>query len=80
MYFSYINQITTPIFNNKIDLLAVYSLVYQLRAIAAAQLETSVIEERFKKLMRRWTVLGIHAFIGIVLIFWLMVFKPLPVT
>ena len=53
---------------------------YQLWTIAAAQLETSVIEERFKKLMRRWTVLGIHAFIGIVLIFWLMVFKPLPVV
>ena len=53
---------------------------YRLRTIAVAQLETSVIDERFKILMRRWAVLGIHAFIGIVIIFWLMVFKPLSVT
>lgn len=52
---------------------------YQLRDAAKAQLETSVIDERFKRLMKRWTVLGIHAFIGIVIIFWLMVLKPLPV-
>ena len=53
---------------------------YQLRTIALAQLETLVIEKRFRQLMRRWTILGIHAFIGIVIIFWLMVLKPLPVT
>jgi len=53
---------------------------YRLRTIAVAQLETSVIDERFKILMRRWAVFGIHAFIGIVIIFWLMVFKPLSVT
>lgn len=53
---------------------------YQLRNIAKAQLETSVIDEQFKRLMKRWTILGMIAFIGIVIIFWLMVVKPLPVT
>ena len=51
---------------------------YQLRSIAAVQLEKPVIGERFRKLMRHWTILGIHAFIAIVIIFWIMVLKPLP--
>jgi uncharacterized membrane protein len=53
---------------------------YQLREIAKAQLETAVIEARFRQLMQRWTVLGILAFTGIVIMFWLMVIKPLAVT
>lgn len=53
---------------------------YQLRNIAKAQLETSVFDEQFGQLMKRWTVLGILAFIGIVIIFWLMVMKPLPIV
>jgi len=53
---------------------------YQLREIAKAQLETAVIEARFRQLMQRWTVLGILAFTGIVIMFWLMVMKPLAVT
>ena len=53
---------------------------YQLREIAKAQLETAVIEARFRQLMQRWTVLGILAFTGIVILFWLMVMKPLAVT
>ena len=39
---------------------------YQLRNIAVTQLETAAIEKRFKLLMKRWTILGIHAFIGII--------------
>jgi len=31
-------------------------------------------------LMQRWTILGILAFTGIVIMFWLMVMKPLAVT
>ena len=53
---------------------------YQLREIAKAQVETAVIEARFRQLMQRWTVLGILAFTGIVIMFWLMVMKPLAVT
>jgi uncharacterized membrane protein len=44
------------------------------------QLETAVIEAHFRQLMQRWTVLGILAFTGIVIMFWLMVMKPLVVA
>ena len=50
---------------------------YQLRDLALEQLETCRIETRFRKLMRRWTILGVHAFTGIVIMFGLMVIKPL---
>jgi uncharacterized membrane protein len=40
------------------------------------QLETAVIEAHFRQLMQRWTVLGILACTGIVIMFWLMVMKP----
>ncbi|MEX2352721.1 MAG: DUF2269 domain-containing protein [Gammaproteobacteria bacterium] len=53
---------------------------YQLRAIAITQLAKSTIEPRFRQLMRRWTILGILAFTAIVVIFWIMVVKPLSVT
>ena len=53
---------------------------YRLRDQAAAQLNSAVIEERFRRLMRFWTALGILAFAAILIIFWLMVFKPLPVV
>jgi len=51
---------------------------YELRTIAAAQLEKNMIEERFKQLMKRWMILGILAFTAILIMFWLMVVKPLP--
>jgi uncharacterized membrane protein len=52
---------------------------YQIRTIAITQIKEGKIEQRFRKLMRRWTILGIHAFIAIIIIFWIMVVKPLPV-
>lgn len=53
---------------------------YRLRAIAASQLKTSRIDSRFKRLIKCWMVLGILAFISILIIFWLMVFKLLTYT
>lgn len=53
---------------------------YQLRALAAAQLTGVAAQERFKRLMQLWTVLGVMAFSAILVIFWLMVFKPLPLV
>lgn len=53
---------------------------YQLRTLAIAQLESTVTEERFRRLMKLWTFLGVLAFAAILVIFWLMVVKPLPVV
>lgn len=52
---------------------------YQLRDLAEAQFDAGFIEQRFRLLMRRWTILGTLAFAAIVAIFWIMVVKPLPV-
>ncbi len=52
---------------------------YRLRALAKASLSTNKLDPRFTKLMKWWTALGIPAFSAILLIFWLMVFKPFPV-
>jgi len=49
---------------------------YRLRSLANVSLTTGVIEPEFISLMRLWTVLGIPAFISILIIFWLMIFKP----
>lgn len=51
---------------------------YKLRKLANVSLSNGVLEPSFNKLMRLWTGLGIPAFISILIIFWLMVFKPLP--
>lgn len=48
---------------------------YRLRDLAQGE-----IGRRFKRLMKLWTALGIPAFTGVLIIFWLMVFKPLPVV
>jgi len=52
---------------------------YRLRRLAASSLAAGVLDDRFKQLMRLWTVLGVAAFSAIVVIFWLMVFKPFAV-
>jgi uncharacterized membrane protein len=52
---------------------------YRLRNLADLQLETGTLKKQFIKLMRYWTILGINAFVAIVIIFWIMVVKPLPV-
>lgn len=53
---------------------------YKLKALADASLKTRVLDPNFKRMMRLWTALGIPAFGSILVIFWLMIFKPFPVT
>ncbi len=60
--------------------LPVVRIQYRLRTMAADSAQSGVVSEAFKQLMKRWTLLGIPAFAAILLIFWLMVFKPLAVV
>ena len=53
---------------------------YKLRDIAAAALDGNHVAPEFKRWMTLWTALGIPAFAAILVLFWLMVAKPLPVT
>lgn len=53
---------------------------YKLKKLADASLITGALDPSFKKMMRLWTALGVPAFASILLIFWLMVFKPFPVA
>jgi len=53
---------------------------YKLKKLADTSLITGVLDPGFKKMMRLWTALGVPAFASILLIFWLMVFKPFPVA
>ncbi len=53
---------------------------YRLKALAASSLNTGVLDPSFKKMMRLWTALGVPAFASILVIFWLMVFKPLSLV
>lgn len=57
--------------------LPVVYLQYQLKHLAQQSLQTGVLDPGFRKIMWLWTALGIPAFMAIVVIFWLMVFKPL---
>jgi len=52
---------------------------YRLRALADRSLMTGRVDASFTKMMRLWTVLGVPAFTSLLIIFWLMVFKPFPV-
>jgi len=60
--------------------LPVVRIQYRLRELAKASAETNQVRPEFIKLMRVWTILGITAFTAILIIFWLMVFKPFPVV
>lgn len=60
--------------------LPVLRIQYKLRTLAQQSLAANQITPEFKALMRSWTLLGIPAFIAILAIFWLMVFKPLPLV
>jgi len=53
---------------------------YRLRVLADASLIAGQLDPRFKKMMRAWTALGVPAFAAILVIFWLMVFKPFAVV
>ncbi|GAA3916474.1 DUF2269 domain-containing protein [Litoribacillus peritrichatus] len=60
--------------------LPVLRIQYLLFDLASKAEETNGDLSAFKKLMKYWTVLGVFAFIAILLIFWLMVFKPFSVV
>lgn len=53
---------------------------YKLRKLAENAQETGNLDPGFKSWMRWWTALGIPAFISVLLLFWVMVFKPFPVV
>jgi len=58
----------------------VVMIQYKLKTLAESSLNTNVLDPNFKKMMRWWTALGVPAFASILVIFWLMVFKPFPVV
>ncbi len=60
--------------------LPVLRIQYRLRELAKVSLDANEVTPEFKSLMRTWTLLGIPAFTAILVIFWLMVFKPFPVS
>lgn len=60
--------------------LPVVYIQYLLRAVAEQAVATGALSPKFKTLMRLWTTLGIAALITILVIFWLMIFKPLAVV
>ncbi len=60
--------------------LPVIYLQYRLKHQADQALASGVLGPGFKTTMRWWTALGIPAFSAVLVLFWLMLFKPLPVT
>ena len=56
--------------------LPVLRIQYRLRELAEVSKEKNIVVPEFKKLMKIWTMLGIPAFLAIIIIFYLMVFKP----
>ncbi|WP_247687393.1 DUF2269 family protein [Pseudoalteromonas luteoviolacea] len=60
--------------------LPVLKIQYRLRRLAKESIDKGHVTGEFKALMRRWTLLGIPAFIAILALLVLMVFKPLSVV
>lgn len=54
----------------------VLRIQYRLYELSKIGLESNEVTPEFKALMRTWTLLGIPAFAAILVIFWIMVFKP----
>jgi len=57
----------------------VLRIQYRLRDIAGSSLDNPEIHPEFKRLVRLWTALGVAAFSAIIVMFWMMVFKPYSV-
>jgi uncharacterized membrane protein len=53
---------------------------YKLKGLADLSMISGVLDPKFRIMMRYWTALGVPAFISVLIIFWLMVFKPLPLV
>ncbi len=60
--------------------LPVLVIQYRLRKLALASMEKHHLDPRLHRLMRLWIALGIPAFLAILVTFYFMVFKPLPVV
>ncbi|MGB2742716.1 MAG: DUF2269 domain-containing protein [Cognaticolwellia sp.] len=60
--------------------LPVLKIQYKLRELAKVSVESNEVTAEFKSIMRTWSLLGIPAFVAILAIFWLMVFKPFPLV
>lgn len=52
---------------------------YRLKKLAVEAERTGLLPNSFHRAMKYWIALGIPAFTGILIILWLMVFKPLDV-
>jgi len=60
--------------------LPVLRIQYRLRDLATESVVAEKTLPEFKKLMRWWIALGLPAFVAILIIFYLMVFKPVSVV
>lgn len=60
--------------------LPVIRIQYKLRELAKVSVERNEVTVEFKQLMQTWILLGIPAFMAILAIFGLMVFKPFPMV
>lgn len=52
---------------------------YQLKKLAIEAEKTGLLSDAFYRAMKYWVALGVPAFTGILIMLWLMVFKPLSV-
>jgi uncharacterized membrane protein len=52
---------------------------YKLKAIADSSLLSGTLDKKFIQLLKLWVALGVPAFISVLAIFWLMIFKPFSV-
>lgn len=59
--------------------LPVIVIQYKLRDLATNESFNAYSSNRFRQLFKYWILLGIPAFTAIIMVFWLMVYKPLPV-
>ena len=59
--------------------LPVVYIQYQLRREAVKGLQQSQPTAAFNRLMKIWMILGVPAFVAIIGMFWLMLFKPFSV-
>lgn len=59
--------------------LPVVYLQYRLKNLAQAAEQTGTLSAGFHQAIRLWIALGIPAFTGILIMLWLMIFKPLAI-
>lgn len=52
---------------------------YRLKKLAEAAEQSSVLSDAFYRAMKYWVALGVPAFSGILIMLWLMIFKPLAI-